>query len=88
MNIQTKKTYGDSISRTPALVVHHSNNEGIKREFYPEFKVVHDLGHLNANFFALYLSRLYEIENGVYFRMKSPYIIEDQIVNLIVELDL
>ncbi|AGC76794.1 hypothetical protein [Nonlabens dokdonensis] len=85
----SKDSYGDTLSRTPALVVHHSNNDGIRREFYPQFKKAYEDGSLEASFFALYLGRLYEIENGSYYRMKtSTYMIEDQIDSLIVELDL
>lgn len=85
----SKDSYGDTLSRTPALVVHHSNNDGIRREFYPKFKKAYDNGSLEASFFALYLGRLYEIENGSYYRMKnSTYMIEDQIDSLIVELSL
>jgi hypothetical protein len=86
----SKDSYGDTLSRTPALVVHHSPyGNGIRREFYPQFKKAYEDGNLEASFFALYLGRLYEIENGSYHKMKSStYMIEDQIDSLIVELGL
>ncbi|WP_194851434.1 hypothetical protein [Nonlabens antarcticus] len=82
------KIYGETISLTPALVVHHSIDKNVRRTFYPKFKSAYDNGLLKPDFFALYLGRIYEIENGSYFRMKSPYQIEDQIDSLIVELNL
>jgi hypothetical protein len=83
-----QEAYGKSLSMVPALVVHHSFEDGIRRKFYPQFKAAYDAGSLDPDFFALFLGRMYEIENGEYFRMESPYLIEDQISALIVELDL
>lgn len=82
------ETYGKNLSVVPILVVHHSNNDNVRRDFYPQFKTAYDQGRLEAAFFALYLGRMYEFEKGSYYRMESPYMIEDQIDSLITQLDL
>lgn len=81
-------TYGDTRSIVPALVVHHSNDTQIRRQIYPQFKTAYDQGRLSPNLFALYLGRIYEKEKGDYYKMESPYLIEDQIDSLIVQLEL
>jgi len=83
-----REQFGDSLSIVPALVIHHSNRTGIRRKYYPKLKEVYDDGGLDPNFFSFYLGRIYEMEKGVYFRMPSPYQLEDQIDSLIVALEL
>ncbi|MEO9953228.1 membrane lipoprotein lipid attachment site-containing protein [Nonlabens sp.] len=79
----SKKVFNESQSMIPALVVHHSFEPNIRRKMYPKFKKAYDVNNLDSDFFALYLGRLFEIENDTYFRMQSPYSIEDQITTLI-----
>ncbi len=84
----SKKVFNESQSMIPALVVHHSFEPNIRRKMYPKFKSAYDEKNLDPDFFALYLGRLFEIENDTYFRMQSPYSIEDQISTLIDTLQL
>ena len=84
----SKKVFNESQSMIPALVVHHSFEPNIRRKMYPKFKTAYDENNLDPDFFALYLGRLFEIENDTYFRMQSPYSIEDQISTLIDTLQL
>lgn len=84
----SKKIFQEEISITPALVVHHVTNVNTRRRLYPKFKVAYENDHLDADFFALYLGRIYQLEKGTYFRMPSPYQLEDQIDSLITVLKL
>ena len=72
----------------PALVIHHSNNDNVRRRNFFKLKKAYDNGDLDPDFFALYLGRIYQMERGHYFRMPSPYLLEDQIDSLITVLDL
>lgn len=80
--------FGEKLSITPALVVHHAANLNLRKKLYPNFKAAYDDNYLDANFFSFYLGRIYEMENDEYFRMPSPYQLEDQIDTLIVLLEL
>lgn len=83
------KTYGDENAIAPIMVIHHQPSYTNSRaEFFPIFYKAYKTGDISPNFFSMYLGRWYYFTNGENHRMKSPYMMEDQIDTLIKELDL
>jgi|GEM_PF-6618070 len=83
------KTYGDENAIAPIMVIHHQPSyTNSRQEFFTVFYKAYQNGDITPNMFSFYLGRWYENKHGEYYRMKSPYMIEDQIDTLIKELGL
>lgn len=83
------KIYGNELSIAPIMVVHHQPSYTTARQdFFPVFHEAYRNGDITPNLFSFYLGRWYEMNNGEYYRMESPYMIEEQIDSLIVQLEL
>ena len=65
---------GEEAALLPALVIHHASSDtGIRRRKFPLLYQAFKNGYIDEGFFALYLNRLYQMENGEQLRLEGRF---------------
>ena len=65
---------GEGAALLPVLVIHHASNDtGIRRRKFPLLYRAFRDGYISDGFFALYLNRLYQMENGEQLRLEGRF---------------
>ena len=65
---------GEEAALLPALVIHHASSDtGIRRRQFPLLYQAFQDGYISDGFFALYLNRLYQNENGAQLRLEGRF---------------
>jgi len=83
-----KPSFGYEANSAPWAVIHHSYTAEDRRRNFKSLYKAYLNDHLEEGHFAFFLDRLYKMENGSRYDMKSPYKESDRIEELIEALEL
>ncbi len=83
-----KEIFGKEIAKIPYFVIHHAKGYEARERNFEVLYEAYLKGDIGSGTISSFLNRMYRIRNQQMFRMNSPFKIQDEIDQLIIELNL
>lgn len=84
----SKAALGKDAAMAPWLVIHHCTDIGVRNSHFGMLQQAYADGNITDDAFTMNLGRTYQFQFGERLKMESPYTVDDEIGQLILELGL